>query len=622
MEASDVIGFGATAYFGLAAVVALMLAILLTFYRWRVRAREAFAGPRSRSWPSIAFWPRSLLLLTAAALIVLAAARPQWGSHQLTRKVEGVDLVLVLDISQSMTADDVQPSRIKVAQDNLTTLVQAQRGSRFGLVLFAGNAFLRSPLTADSQAMTQLISRADREAGLTRVGSDIGAALQQAGAILSTSENSGRAVVLVSDGEDFAGSFQAAAQSLADQGIVIHTAGVGTTEGAQLFDVTADGQRVPKVEGGSPVVSRLNEDNLRQISQIGGGQYVRLDGGSSTGLLQIRSDLARLDQTPLGSETENIPVERFQYFVAAALALLLLSWFLPSRLSLPSLRWLGRARHKPILAAVLVLLIAGGCGSNALRERNEAANQKYLAGDYEGALAGYQQLISERPDIDEFSYNAGNSLHRLGAFERAVAETQRALPPLDPKLGAETYYALGNHLLALQRLEEAYVAYRNALLLDPNDQDAKFNLEYALLLIQQRDNPAAPTQEPSQAQAPGEGEGSATPEANGGQQPGAAGTPEPGGTPQPGNGSPGAGSSTPDAGAGSPAAGTPSPGNGGDNGEGGGQTAEDLQRALAEALSGIDGNLTFEQAVQILDLLRQQQERQLPGPGNATGPDY
>ena len=609
------IGFGDATYFTLGLIVLFMLYGVFRLARWRRAAREAFAGPRSRTWPSVAFWPRSLFLLAAAALIVVAAARPQWGHRQLTREVEGIDLVIVLDISQSMTADDVSPSRMKVAQDNLATLVDAERGSRFGLVLFAGSAFLRSPLTGDSQAMKQLILRADREAGLTRVGSDLGGALRQAGNVLATSENSGRAVVLVSDGEDFAGTYEQEAQALAGQGIAIYTAGVGTAEGALLYDANAIGQRTPKTDANGPVISHLDEASLQTIAGTGGGSYVHLDGSSSTALLGIRNDLARLDQTPLGSETQDIPIERFQYFVAAALILLLLSWFTPSRLPLPSLRLLRRVRPRPVLTLLLLAALIGGCGADALRQRNEEANRLYDAGDYADALAGYQKLITERPDIDEFSYNAGNALDRLGAYERAVTETQRALPPLDPALGARTYYALGNHLLALQRLEEAYVAYRNALLLDPTDQDAKFNLEYVLNLVRERNNPQPTPEE--------------TPQASGqGPPPPGEGTPQPGSTGQPGEGNAGAaGTPTPAAGEGAtpsaaPSTGTPSP-SGTPSGEGPtSPSPEDLQRQLAEALAGIGDDLTYEQAIKILDLLRQQQEQQLPAAGGNSGPDY
>src|SRR5690606_15092661 len=148
-------------------------------------------------------------------------------------------------------------------------------------------------------------------------------------------------------------------------------------------------------------------DNLRAIAQAGGGDYVHLDGSSTTSLLGIQNDLARLDQTPLGSETQDIPIERFQYLVAAGLVLLVLGWFTPSRLLLPSLRWLRRRRAHPALTMLFVALLVGACGEDALRERNEAANELYEAGSYDEALAAYQELIAERPDVDEFSYNAG-----------------------------------------------------------------------------------------------------------------------------------------------------------------------------------------------------------------------
>jgi Ca-activated chloride channel family protein len=418
----------------------------------------------------------------------------------------------------------------------------------------------------------------------------------------------------VSDGEDFGGTFEAEAQTLADAGIAIYTAGVGTAEGALLYEINPAGQRLPKIDANGPVISRLNEASLRRIAEIGGGDYVHLDGSNTTQLLGVRNDLARLDQTPLGSETEVVPVERFQYFVVAALGLLLLSWFTPSRLPLPSLRWLRRSRRRPALAALLLAMLIGGCSEDALRDRNEAANELFEAGDYAEALVAYQSLIAERPDIDEFSYNAGNTLHRLGNYERAAAETQRALPPQNAALGGDIYYALGNHLLAQQRLEEAYLAYRNALLLDPADQDAKHNLEYVLLLVQERDNPPQPGEQPSQ----GQGEGQ-TPQPGDGQQPGE-GTPEPGASGQPGEGQPGEGTPTP-AGEAQPGQGTPAP-NGTPGGDTEGADAAALQRALADALRGIDEDLTFEEAIQILDLLRQQQERQVPEPGGSSGPDY
>jgi Ca-activated chloride channel family protein len=596
--------FGAPGYFALVLVLLPMVALLYSIYRWRKTARENFAGSQASRWPSPPLFLQSSLLLAAAALIVFAAARPQWGRNEIVRDVEGVDLVIVLDVSSSMTANDAQPTRMKLAEDNLTDLVEAQRGSRIGLVLFAGTPFLRSPLTTDSQAVSQLIQRADREAGLARSGSDIGAALQQAGKILESSENNGKAVVLVSDGEDHADTFAAQSASLAQQGVAVYTAGVGTPEGATLYDIEpVTGGRTPKLdEAGVPVLSRLDATTLQAVAEAGQGRYLHLEG--STDLLDLRNDLARLDQTPLGLDVERIPIERYQIFVGTALILLLLSWFLPSRAPLRAVSRIFKRRPHPGFAMVLLALLMGACGGgDDLRERNHEANEMFMAGDFEGALARYQELVAERPDVPELSYNTGNTLHRMQQYERAVAETQRALPPTDNALGPSTYFSLGNHLLALNRLDEAYLAYRNALLLQPSDGDAKFNLELTLLLIQQRDNPQG--SDPNRQN--GEDDGADQQPQNVPPTPGGSGQPGATGTPQPGEASPAPRQGTP----GGEPNGTPgAPGD-----------AQAQQRALEEALAGMDDQLTFEEAVRILDLLRQQQERQVP-PEDGSGPDY
>jgi tetratricopeptide (TPR) repeat protein len=598
MEAGHVIGLGAPIYLALVVVVALMAFVIVRIARWRREARNTFAGPQADTWTSASFWPRFVILLAAAAVIVFAAARPQWGSNEQVRDREGIDLVIVFDVSLSMMAEDVAPTRMAMAQENLVALVEAQRGSRIGMVFFAGNAFLRSPLTADTQAMAQIIRRADREAGLTRAGSDLGSGLQEALRAFEASDNAGRAVILVSDGEDHQGTFQQAAAALREQGVTIFTAGVGTPQGSDLWEEhQLTGVRTRRLlPNGQPVITRLEEQSLIAIAEAGGGQYVRLQDPRS--LLALRNDLSRLDQTPFGSERQQIPIERFQIFVGFALLLLLLSWFLPGRLALPALARLRRARPHPGMALLLLALFAGACTSDPLREHNQQANRLFEQGDFQGALEAYQQLLAQRPDIDELSYNSGNSLHRLENFERAVAETQRALPPNNDRIGAITYYALGNHLLALERLEEAFDAYRNALLLNPGDSDAKHNLELTLLLLNERNPPA----EEPQPQVPQPGQSG--PGENGEPAPGENGEPGQNAEPQPGQPAPG---------------GQPQPGGIPERGQ---MSPQELQRALEEALRGIDDEVTFEEAVRILDLLRQQQERRIIPRGTPVGPDY
>ena len=282
--------------FGQPANLLLLLLVLGMSYvafrllRWRRRAAHSFAGPQSIRWSGRETLLATSLLITAATLLVLAAARPQWGSREFTSQRNGVDLVIVLDISLSMTATDAAPTRLEQAQAQITRFIEAERGNRFGLVLFAGTAILRSPLTTDTSAISDLILRSDREGGLIRVGSDIGAALQQAELILAASESPGKAVLVVTDGEDHAGTFPARAASLREAGVVVLTAGVGTPEGSTLLEPNPRPGSPLKLDSqGEPVITRLDERNLEEIAQAGGGRYLRLD--ARTTLLSFRDDL-------------------------------------------------------------------------------------------------------------------------------------------------------------------------------------------------------------------------------------------------------------------------------------------------------------------------------------------
>jgi len=570
---------------------------------WSRRAAGRFAGERAASSPGAAFWLRAGLIVGAAALVVIAMARPQWGSHESRRQQEGVDLVIALDISASMLAQDVQPSRLGAAQAEIGRLLQDLRGNRVGLVFFAGSAVLRSPLSSDMAGLASVVGRADKEPGLTRAGSDLGAALDQAGRLLDASDSPGKAVLLVSDGEDFAGGFSAKVTELAQKGIVLFTAGVGTPQGSVILEPAGSGgqARVKLDSSGQPVITRLDEAALQAAAAAGHGRYVRIQGPAGS-LASLAGDLDRLQQTPLGEQVQRIPVERLQVFVGAALVLLALAWLVPERLPLPRPARLPRFSPRPGLPLLLLLaLLVGACSApqDSVRARNRQANDLYAAGKYQQALDAYQKLLAERPDVPEIAYNTGNALDRLGQYDRAVQETRRALPPSTRALGAATYYALGNHFLALDDLQSAYDAYRNALLADPGDADAKYNLELVLLRMNSQAAPQTQGQPPSGQQQ------------DGGEQPGQ----EMG---QPGGDQPGANTGPSDTQG--PPGQAPS-----DQGRTGQQpSAAAIQRSLQEALRGIDQDFSFEDAVRVLQLLEQMHQARQPstGPGAPSGPDY
>jgi len=285
-------------------------------------------------------------------------------------------------------------------------------------------------------------------------------------------------------------------------------------------------------------------------------------------------------------QTQRVPIERFQILAGLALVVLALAWFVPDTRPRFALGWLRTLRPRPGLALLLVALVVGGAcaGDDPVRSANKDANRLYQAAQFEEALQQYERLLAERPDLPELAYNAGNTLNRLGRFDRAVEETRRALPPTTTKLGATTYYALGNHYLAQGDLKNALDAYKSALLLDPDDADARWNLEIILLAVNLRENPG---NQPAAGDQPGD----QPPPGQPGEQPGPPGPTDAGQPGQP---------PTTDQ--------PPAP------------SSADVQRALQEALAGIDQEFTFEDALEVLDLLQQLRETQQQQPGRGSSP--
>jgi tetratricopeptide (TPR) repeat protein len=248
-------------------------------------------------------------------------------------------------------------------------------------------------------------------------------------------------------------------------------------------------------------------------------------------------------------------------------------------------RW-TRGRGVLLALAPLVWLLASAClaEGGAAERLNREGNRAYAAGDYQGALERYRRAAAERPDLRAIAYNTGNALHRLGQFERAVSEAQRAAAdgPNDVRFRAS--YALGNHFARLNRWREAYEAYRNALILNPADLDAKVNLEIALRhLDEQRQGQAGQAVQRGQQGQPGEQGQSVQPPGQAGQQPGQQPGQRVGG--QQGQIQPG--------------------------GQGGREAAP---RELRDALAQFERTVSLEDALRILDLIAEQQRAQRTQP--------
>ncbi|MDI6796199.1 MAG: VWA domain-containing protein, partial [Desulfatibacillaceae bacterium] len=262
---------------------ALPLAALLQALAWRSRRQtlEAFAahellvrlGPLESTARA---WLRNALVLAGLAMLITALAGPRWGERIEEISSRGVDIMVCVDLSRSMLVADIRPSRMERAKREIADLLSAAQGDRIGLVLFAGRAFVQSPLTLDYQAIAMYLKHL--EPGLVPVmGTDLGDAIDRAVEAFDATSPAERVIVLLTDGEDNEGRGLEAARRAAKKGVRIFVLGVGDPAGGPI--PAARGAGFEKDEAGNNILSRLNERDLIRIANEGGGDYLRIQGG-------------------------------------------------------------------------------------------------------------------------------------------------------------------------------------------------------------------------------------------------------------------------------------------------------------------------------------------------------
>lgn len=268
-----------------------------------------------------------ILLLSSLFFLVLAVARPQFGSKLKEEKTEGIEMMLVVDVSNSMLAEDFEPSRLERTKYAIGKLFEGLRQDRVGLVVFAGEAKVQLPITTDYRMARAFAKRISP--GLVSVqGTDLAQALSLATISFSshTGENRSRAIILITDGEGHEGDVMAAAEQAAAEGIRIYTIGIGTPEGAPI---QIDGEFL-KDEKGDMVVTKLDEQTLEALAQTTGGLYVRASK-QDLGLDEVVREINELERSELETLRFEEFNEQYAYALVVALVLLLLEFALLDR---------------------------------------------------------------------------------------------------------------------------------------------------------------------------------------------------------------------------------------------------------------------------------------------------
>jgi Ca-activated chloride channel homolog len=282
----------------------------------------------SYSRPVIKF----IFLACATVLMLIAIAGPQMGARLQEKKIKqrGVQIMIALDVSNSMLAQDITPSRLQNAKRAIAKLVDKMKNDRIGFILFAGNAYLQVPMTTDYNAVKMFLNTASTEV-VPRQGTAIGEAIELATKSFPPAKNkeTGRAIIIITDGENHEEGAISAAEQAAEKGIVIHTIGMGSVKGAPIPLRPGSGN-YRKDQRGSIIVSKLNEAMLQQIAVAGNGMYVRARNNQNA-IRMIYDQVNKMQKEETQASIYSDYEEGFQYFLGIALLLLFIEFFILER---------------------------------------------------------------------------------------------------------------------------------------------------------------------------------------------------------------------------------------------------------------------------------------------------
>jgi Ca-activated chloride channel family protein len=410
-----------------------------------------------------------VLLLLGLALAIVALARPQWGFTWEEKKQSGRDVIFAIDTSKSMLATDLLPNRLTRAKLAAEDLLNQIEGDRVGLLAFAGSSFLQAPLTSDFGAVRDSLQELDTDI-IPRGGTNLADAIKAADEAFGKGESEHRALIIFSDGEELEADAIVAARANKDR-FHIFTVGLGSADGSLIpVPTSGGGTEFLRDDQGQYVKSKLDEPRMREVAEAGGGFYVALQNGPAEMQRIVRDGLGKMKEHETDARFSRVPIERYQWPLAAAVAALVAAMLLGER-----------KRVAKVAKIAVALLFAIASSSSA----KDAGLDKFHGRDYRGALEEFDRELQAR-DIPELHFNAGTAAYELGEYDRAVKSFSRALEKAGPGLKSRASYNLGNALAQrsqklatpdekLSDLRDAKNQLDEVLKSDPANENAKAN---------------------------------------------------------------------------------------------------------------------------------------------------
>lgn len=495
-------------YFWLLLLIPIIILGYLYFLAWRKRnlkklGEESLIKELIQGKINGRLTTKVVLTSLSVICLVVAVANLQAGGHPEKVERKGLNVIFALDVSNSMLARDVPPDRVSKAKELIYRTLEQLKNDRTGLIAFAGNAYLQVPLTIDYGAMKMLLSSVNPGMIPTQ-GTNFSGAINLANKSFSKNDKQNKVIILISDGEDHDEDAIDAAKSVAENGIIIYTVGIGSPRGSTIYDPST-GQ--PKVDRqGNVIITKLNEDELRSIAEATGGKYQLLQNAGQVAD-NLANSIQQLSTKNLGSVVYTDYKSYFQYFLGAGLILLIIAWFLPEAKKEKRAKSLQKATSGGSTTTVLFLFLGLFLGAITItgkafaqEQKNEDpvkptlsfkktinnGNQEFDKRQYDSAQKAYKDALKQNPKSFEANFNMADALYASGKYEEAKSSLGNSLKsPTTKENKADAYHNIGNSLLKQRKWQKAADAFKQSLLLNPNDKDTKYNLAYAQEMMRQ-----------------------------------------------------------------------------------------------------------------------------------------
>ena len=316
--------------------IPVLIVAMLLYSRWKKIALALFGDNRlvkelMHSFSKIRTQIKNILTILIFILLVIGIANPQVGAKMEEVKREGVDLMIAIDLSNSMMAEDIKPNRLERAKLAISRLIDKLEGDRIGLIVFAGEAYVQLPITTDYSAAKLFLSTVNTNIVPTQ-GTEIAKAIDLSVQSFDMENAQNKAIIIITDGESHDEKVIESAEKANELGIFIHTLGMGLSKGGPIPIYNKYGNRTGyrKDREGNTIVSKLNENLLRQIANAGEGTYVRANN-SKAGLSTLFAEINKMEKKEIGTMVFTEYKDRFQLFISLALLLLLTDLILLGR---------------------------------------------------------------------------------------------------------------------------------------------------------------------------------------------------------------------------------------------------------------------------------------------------